>query len=97
VKVFVFLPLYDALRPIRMGKNGITPCEEEISPVSSSACEEISPVGHIRGAKLGVRAQLAHEEAAPAVAVAAAARRADRNAKCMARFGMIVHSFDLST
>jgi hypothetical protein len=90
VKVFVFLPLYDALRPIRMGKNGITPCEEEISrPVSSS--------GHIRGAKLGVRAQLAHEEAAPAVAVAAAARRADRNAKCMARFGMIVHSFDLST
>ena len=93
MKVFVFLPLYDALRPIRMGKNGITPCEEEISPVSSS--------GHIRGAKfnakLGVRAQLAHEEAAPAVAVAAAARRADRNAKCMARFGMIVHSFDLST
>ena len=92
MKVFVFLPLYDALRPIRMGKNGITPCEEEISPVSSSVTS-----GHIRGAKLGVRAQLAHEEAAPAVAVAAAARRADRNAKCMARFGMIVHSFDLST
>lgn len=89
MKVFVFLPLYDALRPIRMGKNGITPCEEEnLSPVSSS--------GHIRGAKLGVRAQLAHEEAAPAVAVAAAARRADRYAKCMARFGMIVHSFDLT-
>jgi hypothetical protein len=88
LKVFVFLPLHDALRPIRMGKNGITPCEEEISPVSSS--------GHIRGAKLGVRAQLAHEEAAPAVAVAAAARRADRYAKCMARFSMIVHSFDFT-
>ena len=90
MKVFVFLPLHDTLRPIRMGKNGITPCEEEnISPVSSS--------GHIRGAKLGVRAQLAHEEAAPAVAVAAAARRADHYAKCLARFGMIVHSFDLTS